>query len=165
VRHCHCGGVSWSLAPHGRRNCLLASITDRRTQIAHRTSKLPTQRVSRVPLSQLLCLPIEQPAILACLYPFHSTRNQNLVVTWSPNHVRTIGSTARRAYLAPGWFRESKFEKDHRSSISCPTRTFDTLSICISVSSPAYSYVTSVGDLLISTAVNVRLCDDGAKSE
>jgi hypothetical protein len=144
----------------------MASITDRRTQIVHRKqASILHNAALGFPFPRCCAFPIEGPVNGIPLSLPHYLEPNILDVTWSPNHVRTIGSTARRAYLAPGWFREPKFEKDHRSSISCPTRTFDTLSICISSSSPAYSYVTSVGDLLISTAVNVRLCDDGAKSE
>jgi hypothetical protein len=58
------------ISPYGRRNCLLASITDRRTQIAHRASKLPTQRVSRLPFPRCYAFPIEQPGIWHASIPF-----------------------------------------------------------------------------------------------
>src|SRR5271154_4472408 len=126
VRHRYCGGASWPLAPYGQRNCLLASTTDRRTQIAHREQVSFLHNASLgIPFLRCHTFPIEQLAMPLSLP--HYLETNFLVVIWSPNHVRTIGSTVRRTYLAPGWFREPKFEKDYRSSISCPTQTFATL--------------------------------------
>jgi hypothetical protein len=66
-----CGGVSWSLAPYGHRNCLLASARDSRnnnTQIDNKQAFYPTCfRV--LSFHRCYAFPIVQPAFWHTFIP------------------------------------------------------------------------------------------------
>jgi hypothetical protein len=77
VRHRYCGGASWPLAPYGQRNCLLASTTDRRIQIAHREQVSFLHNASLgFPFLRCHAFPIEQLAIWHAFIPSTLPRNQ-----------------------------------------------------------------------------------------
>jgi hypothetical protein len=66
----YCGGASWSLAPYGQRNCLLASTRDSKERYTdrHREASYTTCLLA-FPFSRCHALPIQRPAIWHALVP------------------------------------------------------------------------------------------------
>src|SRR6266516_5030620 len=67
----YCGGASWSLAPYGHRNCLLASIRDSRDtyHIDNKRTFYPTC-LWVLPFYCCYAFPIVQPAFWPTFIPF-----------------------------------------------------------------------------------------------